>query len=258
MKLFVRRFGQGNPVIILHGLLGMSDNWVTFGRRLGADFGVFIPDLRDHGQSPHHAVFNYSALSDDLCEMVMEYGLSDIILIGHSLGGKTSMEFALHHPDLLKKMIIVDIAPRSYPSDLGHLGLIRAMMEVDLTTLHSRSQVESQLEKKVPDPRLCQFLLKNIYWKDKDTLAWRPDLPVLLKNLPLLGKGITSNLRFEKPVLWIRGGRSKYVLDSDVPEILKQFPRASVETIANASHWVHADAPEEFYDRVHDFLITRQ
>ena len=258
MKLFVRRFGQGNPVIILHGLLGVSDNWVTFGRRLGADFGVFIPDLRNHGQSPHSEIFNFSILVNDLHEMIEAYGLLNVALIGHSLGGKTAMEFAFRYPDLLLKMVIVDIAPRIYPPDHGHAGLIRAMMDVDLSQIHSRSEVEIQLEKKIPDQRLRQFLLKNLYWRDKDRLAWRPDLPVLLESLFSVIGNITSFTEFTKPVLFVRGGLSDYLLDSDIPGIKKQFPRASVKTIAEASHWVHADAPGKFYDLVHDFLVADQ
>ena len=256
MKLFFRHMGQGNPVVILHGLLGLSDNWVTFGRQMALDFEVFIPDLRNHGQSPHDPVFNFQVLVEDLHELIADRGLKKVNLIGHSLGGKTAMLFALRYPDLLDKLVIVDIALRKYSTDLEHQMLIDAMLKVDFSSAHSRSDVDRQLEKNVHSLKLRQFLLKNIYWKDKETLGWRVNLPVLKETLPLVLEGIPRDKIFLNPVLLVRGGLSDYVTDADLPEMVKQFPRTSVKTLANASHWVHADAPGEFYSLVHAFLLA--
>ena len=256
MKLFFRHMGKGNPVVILHGLLGLSDNWVTFGRQLASDFEVFIPDLRNHGQSPHDPVFNFHVLVEDLHELIENQGLKKVNLIGHSLGGKTAMFFALEYPDLLDKLVVVDIALRKYSQNLEHQMLIDAMMEVDFSFAHSRSDVDRQLEQNVHSLKLRQFLLKNIYWKDKETLGWRVNLPVLKESLPRMLEGITTDKKFLNPVLLVRGGLSDYVTDADLPAMVKQFPRTSVKTIANASHWVHADAPGEFYSLVHEFLIA--
>lgn len=256
MKLFFRHMGKGNPVVILHGLLGLSDNWVTFGRQLASDFEVFIPDLRNHGQSPHDPVFNFTALVEDLHELIEDQGLKKVNLIGHSLGGKIAMFFTLEYPDLLDKLVVVDIALRKYSPNLEHQMLIDAMMEVDFSSAHSRSDVDRQFEQNVHSLKLRQFLLKNIYWKDKETLGWRVNLPVLKESLPRMLEGITTDKKFLNPVLLVRGGLSDYVTDADLPAMVKQFPRTSVKTLANASHWVHADAPGEFYSLVHEFLVA--
>jgi len=256
MKLFFRHMGKGNPVVILHGLLGLSDNWVTFGRQLASDFEVFIPDLRNHGQSPYDPVFNFHVLVEDLHELIEDQGLKKVNLIGHSLGGKTAMFFALEYPDLLDKLVVVDIGLRKYSPNLEHQMLIDAMMEVDFSFARSRSDVDRQLEQNVHGLKLRQFLLKNIYWKDKETLGWRVNLPVLKESLPLMLEGITTDKKFLNPVLLVRGGLSEYVTDADLPAMVKQFPHTSVKTIANASHWVHADAPGEFYSLVHEFLVS--
>lgn len=256
MKLFFRHMGQGNPVIILHGLLGLSDNWVTFGRQLADDFEVFIPDLRNHGQSPHDNVFDFPSLVADLLELINDLELKRLILIGHSLGGKTAMSFALEYPDRVNKLVVVDIAPRKYPSNLEHKMLIDAMLKVDLASAHSRSDIEKQLESNVHSSRLRQFLLKSVYWKDKQSLDWRINLPVLKDSLPFIMEEISTSKKFQNPVLFVRGEQSDYITDNDVPEIVRLFPQSTIKTLANASHWVHADVPFEFYSLVHDFLIS--
>jgi pimeloyl-ACP methyl ester carboxylesterase len=247
--------GQGNPVIILHGLLGLSDNWVTFGRQLALDFEVFIPDLRNHGQSPHNPVFNFHVLVEDLRELINDLGLKKVNLIGHSLGGKTAMIFALKYPDLLDKLVIVDIAPRKYPPNLEHRMLIDAMLKVDLSSAHTRSDIDKQLELNIQSLRLRQFVLKNIYWKDKNSLGWRLNLPVLKESMPSILEEIRLTGQFPGPVLLVRGGLSDYVKDADLSEIVRLFPKTLVKPLSNASHWVHVDAPEEFYAMVHEFLL---
>jgi pimeloyl-ACP methyl ester carboxylesterase len=256
MKLFVRRMGQGNPVVILHGLLGLSDNWVTFGRQLALDFDVLIPDLRNHGQSPHDAEFNFPVLAEDVHELITTQCTGKVSLIGHSLGGKTAMLFALLYPDLLDKLVVVDISLRKYPPNLEHRMLIDAMLKVDFSLAHSRSDVDRQLLPYIQSLKLRQFLLKNIYWKDKETLGWRVNLPVLKNSLPFILEGIRPGKKFMNPVLVLRGGSSNYVTDADLQEIKNQFPRSSVKTLATASHWVHADVPGEFYSLVHEFLLS--
>jgi esterase len=255
MKLFFRRFGEGKPLVILHGLFGISDNWVTIGKRLAENHEVYIPDLRNHGQSPHSNVFNLQALTGDLEEFTGENNLKDIILIGHSLGGKTSMQFALQNPSMVKKIIVVDISLRKYSNYRDHQLLIDAMMRVDFSTAMRRSDVEKQLMKTIKSPRLCQFLLKNVYWRDKDTLGWRLNLTALNENLPSVFESPSGESQFPGPALFIRGGLSDYILDADLTEIKRKFPRAELSTIPSATHWVHADAPEEFLDVVNQFLL---
>jgi esterase len=255
MKLFFRRFGQGNPLIILHGLFGISDNWVTIGKRLAKGFDVYIPDLRNHGQSPHSNIFNFPALAEDIVEFTEENKLDDIILIGHSLGGLISMQFALQNPYAVKKIIVVDISLRKYRNYNDHQQLIDAMMSVDFSSAHRRSDVEKQLMKTIKSPRLSQFLLKNVYWRNKDSLDWRLNLTALNENLPLIFDNLSDEKQFPGSVLFIRGGLSDYIVDEDLDEILKKFPRAELSTVPNATHWVHADAPEEFYKILNGFLL---
>jgi len=254
MNLFCRKFGTGQPVVILHGLFGLSDNWVTFGRQLAEHHSVFIPDLRNHGQSPHSQVFDFPSLENDLAEMVDEHGLENIFLIGHSLGGKIAMFFTLHHPGLVKKLVVVDISLRKSPPNLEHRLLLNAMMGVDLNAAKSRSDVEKQLQSKVKSAKLRQFLLKNVYWRDRHSLDWRLNLGAIDENLLSIFEGVGVSGVYPGPALFIRGGLSDYVQDTDIAELKMKFPGAEVKTIANASHWVHADAPGEFYGLVKNFL----
>jgi len=254
MKLFFRRFGHGNPVVILHGLFGISDNWVTIGKRLAKEFEVYILDLRNHGQSPHSGIFNFSALVQDLMEFTEENDLKEMILIGHSLGGIISMQFALQNTDFVKKIVIVDISLRKYRNYDDHQQLINAMLSVDFSICHKRSDVEKQLMYTIKSQKLCQFLLKNVYWRNKDTLDWRLNLAGINENLPLIYENTTDDNQFNGPALFIRGGLSDYIRDEDLDEIYKKFPRAELLTVPNATHWVHADAPEEFLKIVSRFL----
>ncbi len=254
MKLFFRHFGTGQPVIILHGLFGLSDNWVTFGRQLGEHYSVYIPDLRNHGQSPHSKVFDFPSLENDLNEFAEENGLEKILLIGHSLGGKTAMFFTLRHPELVRKLAVIDISLRKSPPGNDHQALLTAMMGVDFNAAKSRSDVEKQLQVTIKSGKLRQFLLKNVYWRDRHSLDWRLDLRSINDNLLSVFEGVDVPGIFPGPTLFIRGGRSDYIRDSDLDELKAKFPATEVKTIANASHWVHADAPGEFYGLVKNFL----
>ncbi len=254
MKLFYRHFGSGLPVIVLHGLFGLSDNWVTFGRRLSEHYSVYLPDLRNHGQSPHSAVFDFPSMENDLIELIEEHGLEKIALIGHSLGGKTAMLIALHNPELVQKLVVVDISMRKSPPNREHQQLLNAMMAVDFSVAKSRSDVEAQLQPEIKSRKLRQFLLKNVYWRDRHHLDWRLNLRVINENLLSVFEGINAAGSYPGPTLFIRGGLSDYIRDSDLVDLQKKFPGAVMKTIANASHWVHADAPGEFYDLVKNFL----
>jgi len=254
MKLFCRQFGSGNPMVILHGLFGISDNWVSIAHELGEQYTVYVPDLRNHGQSQHSPVFDFAVLEDDLLELTEEYCLEDIVLMGHSLGGKTAMYYALHHPQTIKKLIIVDIGLKKAPLNMEHQILINAMLDVDFSKAHSRSDVERQLETRVHSQRLRQFLLKSVYWRDKQSLDWRLNLNAINENLLNIFEGVEVSGTFNGPVLFIRGGRSEYINDEDLAGLKIKFPGALVKTIPEAGHWVHADAPGEFLEAVRAFL----
>jgi len=254
MKLFCRQFGSGFPMVILHGLFGISDNWVSIARELGGQYRVYVPDLRNHGQSQHSPVFDFPSLEDDLLEMTEDLNLSGFILMGHSLGGKVAMYFTLHHPEMIRKLIVVDISLRKATVNREHQMLIDAMLNVDFSNSPTRSDVEHQLALTIHSQRLRQFLLKNIYWRDKQTLDWRLNLPAINKNLLNIFEGVQVSGTFEGPALFIRGGKSDYMQEEDTAELLNKFPGALVKTIPGAGHWVHADAPGEFLGILRGFL----
>ncbi len=257
MELFYREYGQGPVIIILHGLLGISDNWVSFARRISEEgYKVFIPDQRNHGQSPQNPAFNYYALSDDLAEFIDKHSISQPLLMGHSMGGKVVMRYTLENPDKVKKLVVVDTSLRSYNRSNYHRDLIDAMLSVNLETISSRQEVDKQLLAKVPDERLRQFLLKNLYWKDRDQLGWRLNLQAIGDNLDSMYDGVFYSGRYEGPSLFIKGGKSDYITEQDYPAIKSSFPLSQIKTIPEGTHWVHADAPVVFYKLVKNFISS--
>ena len=254
MKLFFREFGAGQPVIILHGLFGQSDNWVTVGRRIADQFHVFIPDQRNHGQSPHTTIHSFPAMADDLAEFIEEHAIENPILIGHSMGGKVAMTYALENPGKVKKLVIIDISPRKYPERTTHTQVISEMMSIDLENIATRTEVEKILDSRISDTRIKMFILKNLYYKIHGKLAWRLNLEAINQSMDLLFDGISSENTYTGPTLFIRGGKSDYVPDADIPLIKSMFPEAVIKTISGATHWVHADAPEELCYLLSGFL----
>ncbi len=255
MKLFYRHFGDGGqPVVILHGLFGISDNWVTIGRRLGEKYDVFIPDQRNHGQSPHSDTFNYYALVDDLYEFIEDHGLTNPVVIGHSMGGKVAMNFALEHPSKADKLVVVDMSVREYKARKQHIEIIEALLSVDMSKVKSRAEVEKLVSEKVESPRIIQFVMKNLYRVNNNTFAWRINIKGIYENLEDIFLGIESSYTFDKPALFIKGELSDYILDEDYDLIGKYFPKAQFHTIKGATHWVHAEKPDELCDVVDRFL----
>jgi pimeloyl-ACP methyl ester carboxylesterase len=241
-------------MVILHGLFGISDNWMSIARILGERYTVYVPDLRNHGQSQHSAGFDFDVLADDLLELTEDYSLENPVLIGHSLGGKTAMYFTLQHPQSVKKLVVVDISLRKTPVNMEHQQLIDAMLKVDFSFCRSRSDVEKQLEVHVPSQRIRQFLLKSVYWRDRETLDWRLNLKSINENLSNLFDFPGMTGVYSGPTLFIRGGRSDYIRDPDMTEIKRKFPGALLKTLPDAGHWVHADSPGEFIEALNDFL----
>lgn len=256
MNLHYKETGSGKPLIILHGLFGMSDNFISIASELGNDYHVYIVDQRNHGRSGHSPVFSYEAMSDDLLEFLDDHDLEKAHLLGHSMGGKTVMQFAFDHPERVDRLIVADISPSARNSNDQHQNLIDIMLSLRLPKYESRLEVANVLEEKVPSYRLRQFLLKNLYWKDRSSLGWRLNLEVIRDNLREVFREINSTGTFEKPALFLRGEKSDYILDKDIEKIQKMFPNAVFETIENGTHWLHADNPEGFIEAIRRFLKT--
>ncbi len=253
MKLAFRKYGSGQPLIILHGLFGQSDNWTTHAKLFAEqNFEVYTVDLRNHGLSPHSDDFNYEVMSDDVLELIEDNHLQSVILMGHSLGGKVAMQFALHHSEFLDKLIVVDIAPKSYAPH--HHKVLEGLNAVDFTIVKTRKEAEAILSESIDDMGTRQFLLKNLYWKTDTELAWRFNLNAIGKHIANVGAEIISKYNTTTPTLFIRGEKSNYVLDSDMKMIDELFPQSKLETIAGAGHWIHAEKPKEFFESVMGFI----
>ncbi|MBE0661848.1 MAG: alpha/beta fold hydrolase [Bacteroidales bacterium] len=254
MKLFFRKFGSGEPVIILHGLFGISDNWVTHAKRLAEKYEVYVPDLRNHGHSPHSSTFNYYAMVDDLREFMNEHGLEKAMIIGHSMGGKVAMNFAIEHPYMVQKLVIVDISPRAYSTRSIHEDIISAMESVNFDEVDYRKDVEEKLKSHIASERIRWFILKNLHRLNRGRLAWRINISDIAANMDQIAKGIVFNGAYPGPTMFVRGSESDYITEKDEHLIFEYFPNATIETIEGAAHWVHADAPEELCDLLSSFF----
>ena len=253
MKLHSRILGEGQPFVILHGFLGMSDNWKTLGAKFSeAGFQLHLVDQRNHGRSFHDKVFDYEVLAEDLKQYCDEHQLENSILLGHSMGGKTAMLFSTLYPELVSKLLVADISPRFYP--IHHDAILNGLSALDFTEIKSRGEADKVLSQYVSEVGTRLFLLKNLYWIEKGQLALRINLEVLKENVSEVGEALPIHSKFEKPTLFLRGDKSEYVMPNDEALIKQHFPLAEIETISNAGHWLHAENPGDFYDAVIKFI----
>lgn len=254
MTLHSNILGDGKPLVILHGFLGMSDNWKTHGKNFSEKgFQVHLIDQRNHGRSFWDETFNYEILSEDLRLYCDDHNLNDIILLGHSMGGKTAMLFAAQYPELVSKLLVADISPRFYP--VHHQAILNGLTALDFDVIKSRSEADKALSEYVTDFGTRQFLLKNLYWIEKGKLALRVNLEVLKEEVAEIGEALPSYSRFEKDTLFLRGDRSEYIVVEDEQIITNHFPKASIVTISNSGHWLHAENPKEFFEAVMQFIL---
>ena len=240
-------------LLILHGFLGMSDNWKTLGAKYAQEgFEVYLLDLRNHGRSFHSEEFSYELMVQDVYEYCKANNLEKINILGHSMGGKTAMFFATTYPEMIDKLIIADIGPKFYPQH--HQSILEGLNAVDFSKKPSRNQVEEILSSYILDIGTRQFLMKSLYWQEPGQLAFRFNLQVFIKKIEEIGKTLPVNLVFNNPTLFIRGGNSNYILDEDFINIEKHFPDSRIETIQNVGHWLHAENPQLFYEITSSFL----
>jgi pimeloyl-ACP methyl ester carboxylesterase len=245
--------GEGQPIIILHGFLGMSDNWKSMGSKYAEEgFEVHLLDLRNHGKSFHSNDLNYDLLSEDVKQYMDHHHLEDAILLGHSMGGKTAMLFACRYPHLTKKLLVADIAPKFYPPH--HQDIINALTALEIKNIGSRNEADEQLSQHINNVGIRQFLLKNLYWEEKGVLGFRFNLGVLSEKMEEIGENIGSTDTYKGPTLFLRGDRSEYIVADDLTVIKRHFPLATLETIENAGHWLHAENPKQFYEKSIRFI----
>jgi pimeloyl-ACP methyl ester carboxylesterase len=265
MELFFRRLGAGKPIVILHGLYGSSDNWYTIGRALADQHEVFIPDQRNHGNSPHSPEHNYSLMSDDLHDFFIRHSLQQAVILGHSMGGKTALAFGLKYPEKVEKMIVVDISPFGYdetsaPEVISHEKIMRSLMTLQPETLIGRQDADDRLRKQIRSEPVRQFLLKNLKRNSEGVFYWAINLPVLQLHLPEIYATIMPAEQTQPdyipvfPLLFIKGKNSGYLRKEEFNRVRLFFPHAELAEITGAGHWVHAEQPDEFLKVIRNFI----
>lgn len=253
MQLHFRKTGNGRPLIILHGLFGSSGNWQTLANKFAENtVEVFLVDQRNHGHSEHDPVHNYHVMADDIKKFIARQNISSPAVLGHSMGGKTAMQLGLDYPDIISKLIVIDMAPKKYPP--LHNDVLEALISVDFGKQKSRKQVEEKLSEKIKDTGTLQFLLKSIYWKNDTELAWRFNLPAISNQIGNMSEAVKSNNTFQKPALFIKGEKSNYIPPEDEAEIKNIFPLAEIKTAPQSGHWVHADNPQWLFETCLSFV----
>ncbi len=245
--------GEGSPLLILHGFLGMSDNWKTLGNKYSRKgMQVHLIDQRNHGKSFWSDTFNYEVMADDLDQYMQEHGIGNAIVMGHSMGGKTAMQFACTRPEEVSKLIVADIAPKFYPPH--HQEILEALKSLPLDEFESRTDADEYLSERIKDWGTRQFLLKNLSWEKDGSLGFKCNLQVLDEKYEEIGEAIGTGFTYDGPTLFLRGDRSEYISPADSDDIRKHFPKATVATIDNAGHWLHAENPKQYFDVSMNFI----
>ena len=255
MKLFCRKYGDGPPLVILHGLYGSSDNWVTVAKKLGNSFTVYLPDQRNHGQSPHSQIHDYDSMRDDLFELAGDLNLKKFFLAGHSMGGKTAISFALKWPEMLNGLLIADISP--FTNETGrqsiyvqHFTILNAILSFDLDKISTRREAGNVLLEKIPSEKVRELILKNLQRTTDNNFAWKLNAQSILKNLDKIMEGVERQTDYSQqiigfPVIFLKGGDSDYIPAVDFRDIRNVFPAAEIIEIPGAGHWIHIDKPDE-------------
>ena len=268
MDLFFRKYGEGPALIILHGLYGSSDNWVSIGKSLSRYFEVFIIDQRNHGKSPHTKEHNYMLLKNDLFDFMEKQGIEKAVILGHSMGGKTAMFFAVDYPEKVESLIVIDISPRSYkdlkelvPQSVQHMNILIEMKRIDLSVVKSRMEIDKQLSAIIKSGRIRKFFLKNIARGKDGKFFWKLNVDILLDQLPEIMDGLdvkkfmNGNGVRGFPVLFVRGADSGYITSADISLINTIFPAAEIVDIPDSGHWLHTEQPKLLLETIRKFVL---
>ncbi len=265
MELFYRKKGEtGEPLIILHGLYGSGDNWMSIAQVLKEHFQVYLIDQRNHGRSPHSDDMDYELLSEDLHAFIQTHNIGKANIIGHSMGGKTAMWFTLKYPKLVHRLVVVDIAPKTYDmsntNSNVHKMIISALKNVEPESATGRKEIEKRLLVFIPNKQLCMFLLKNIDRDNNGKYCWRININSIEKNIEKIMDGFSGLAKdgispVSTPTLFIKGELSDYIKEDDIDTIRELFPEGKLVTFPDAGHWLHAQQPDLFLKTVVEFLI---
>ncbi len=251
MKLNFKKSGSGPPLVILHGLFGSLDNWFSIAKELFEHYTLYLVDQRNHGDSPHADEWNYAVMVEDLKELLNSEGLEKIYLMGHSMGGKTVMNFAITYPERVEKLIVADIAPRYYP--IHHQSILEGLNALNLSEIKSRKEADDQLAKYISELGIRQFLLKSLT-RDSDGFTWKINLPVIAKNIENVGEALPEGEKYEGPTLFLAGANSNYIQQKDMADMERFFPNYELEFIADAGHWLHAEQPHAVVEEMRRFF----
>lgn len=252
MKLHFHEAGTGEPLILLHGLLGSHHNLLPQAEAFAGYFRVFALDHRNHGASPHADEFDYDVMATDVMKFMRDQNISRARFIGHSMGGKVAMRLAQLHPEAVERLVVADMSVHNYPP--RYAAMLDAMLALDLGAFKQRNEIDAALEPVVASKTMRQFLLKNVGRDAAGALFWKSNLRAIRNHYDRIRGALPTGEPFPGPALFIRGAKSDYVRATDLDLIRATFPRAELETIEDAGHWVHAEAPEKFNKLVGSFL----
>ncbi|WP_420317378.1 alpha/beta fold hydrolase [Ekhidna sp.] len=254
MKLNFRTLGEGDPLIIMHGVFGSSDNWQTLGKVFAESFKVYLVDLRNHGNSPHSDEFDYHVMVEDIVELMDDEGIQEAHILGHSMGGKVAMHLATKYSDRVNRLIVVDIAPKYYPPH--HQQIFEGFHSVNLDSLENRKDADEQMSKVIANVGVRQFILKNLDRKKDGSFEWKLNVDAIERATEKVGEGIEGDVAFDGTTLFIAGSKSDYISENDHDLIREHFPKAIISSVKGAGHWVHAEKPTELGEMVIEFLNT--
>ena len=252
IELNYKLYGQGPPLLILHGLFGSLDNWVSHARKLSENYTVYLIDQRNHGKSPHAAPWDYPTMAEDLYDFMTQHGIYKSHLLGHSMGGKTLIQFATLYPEMIDKLLIADMTPKAY--EPHHTHILESLIQIDLSKLESRKEAKLLLEEKIEDPSVVQFLLKSLGRNDEKNFRWKFNLELIYKNYERVLDKIEIEEEIDTEALFIYGGNSNYLVEGDKQLIQTSFPNATFVRLEGAGHWVHAEKPIEFLTQIQKYL----
>ncbi len=252
MELFTQTLGSGEPLVILHGLFGDGDNWKSVAKALSNQFEVTLVDLRNHGRSFHSNEMNYAIMAEDIEKLLDKLSLKSPLMLGHSMGGKVAMQLALMSPESIQKLVVVDIAPKTYAPN--HNNVFTTLNGMDIGLYKSRKEIEETLKQGIDDSAVRSFLMKSLFRDEQKNFDWRFNLPALEKQYSNIAASPTDEGTFTGPTLFIKGGDSNYIQAEDQPRILELFPNAKAKIISGAGHWPQAQKPQVFIKILSDFL----